>query len=365
MTELPQPVRPLVEFPGALRANGFAVSPDQTIGFVEAIGLLGPRDINDVRSAALAMLAIPHERLEEFDAIFRAFFLGEASTGVFESEDPDVEAHEATGNVYQETEEPDDDKPGEDATTAERLARREFESRSRDAALLRFSRLAPARLPRRKSYRHHQAKHGRTIHFRNTLRQAAKQDGEIFNLTWQRRRERQRRIVLLIDISGSMAERTDDYLRFAHTLARVSQRFEAFTLGTRLTRISIALRRRNADQALSRISSLVADIDGGTRIGEALQAFLSVPRYAGFARGALVLVLSDGLERGEPNTMVDAVARLSRIAWRLDWISPLAFEGEVPATAAMSAIRPYLDALVEGNEVSEFSEHLLSLERSL
>ena len=92
MSELPRAARPLVEFPTALRATGFSVSPDQTVGFVEAVGLLGPRHMDDIRSAALAMLAIPHDRLEEFDAIFRAFFLGEAATGVFEGEDPDVVA---------------------------------------------------------------------------------------------------------------------------------------------------------------------------------------------------------------------------------------------------------------------------------
>ena len=224
--------------------------------------------------------------------------------------------------------------------------------------------MAPARLPRRKSYRQKQSRQGSIIDLRKTLREAARQDGEIFNLAWRQRQTRQRRIVLLIDISGSMADRTDDHLRFAHTLARVSERFEAFTLGTRLTRISAALRRRNVDQALSRISSLVADIDGGTRIGEALQAFLSVPRYAGFARGALVLMLSDGLERGGPEALVDAVKRLSRISWRLDWISPLVTEGQEPATAAMLAINPYLSALASGNNVGEFADHLLAMEQA-
>ncbi len=362
MNVLPEAARPLVEFPSALRANGFAVSPDQTVGFIEATGLLGPRDISDVRSAALAMLAIPHERVDEFDAIFRAFFFGETATGIFEDDEPDVEAHEATGSTIEETQEPDEQVPGDEAAVAERLSRREFSHRDRVEALQRFSRLAPARLPKRRSYRYARDRRGRILDIRKTLQVAARQDGEIFELEYRKRRPRQRRVVLLIDVSGSMAERTDDYLRFAHVFSRAAERFEAFTLGTRLTRISPALRRSNVDQALDRVSSLVADIDGGTRIGEALQSFLAVPRYAGFARGALVVVLSDGLERGGPEAMVDAVRRLSRVAWRIDWISPLAMGGRDPETAAMSAIRPYLSAIADGTDMTHLAEHLLNLE---
>jgi uncharacterized protein with von Willebrand factor type A (vWA) domain len=121
-----------------------------------------------------------------------------------------------------------------------------------------------------------------------------------------------------------MKDHTDGALRFAHALAQAAEHFEAFTLGTRLTRITPALAIADREQSLERVSALVADIDGGTRIGDALQAFLNVPRYSGAARGAAVVVLSDGLERGDANTLLDAVRRLSRLAWRLDWLTPLA-----------------------------------------
>ena len=362
MNVLPNATRPLVEFPSALRANGFAVSPDQTMGFIEGVGLLGPRSIEDVRSAAIAMMAIPKEREEEFDTIFRAFFFGETATGMFEDEEQDVEAHEATGSTRVEPQEPDEEKPGEEAASFERLARRDFDKRTMDEALRKFGRLAPARLPRRRSYRYASDRRGRSLDIRRTLRIAARQDGEIFELEYRKRRSRQRRIVLLMDVSGSMADRTDDYQRFAHTLSGASERLEVFTLGTRLTRVSQAFRRKNVDQALARVSALVADIDGGTRIGEALQSFLAVPRYVGFARGALVIILSDGLERGGPEAMIDAVKRLSRIAWRVDWISPLAIDGKDPETAAMSAVRPYLSDLTDGTDITKFTDHLLNLE---
>ncbi|MEM8646098.1 MAG: VWA domain-containing protein [Pseudomonadota bacterium] len=361
MNALPAATQPFVEFASVLRANGFSIAPDQTIGFVEAVGLLGPRGIDDVRSAAIALLAIPHEREDEFEAIFRAFFYGEVASGVFEGEDEEVEAREATGATEEEQQEPGKESPGDEAAATERLARREFAPEEPEAVLARFARLAPARLPRRRSYRHAPSPSGRMLDMRRTLRIAARQDGEVFRLERRARKTRQRGIVLLIDISGSMSDRTDISLRFAHALARAADRFEAFTLGTRLTRITPALSRRNERQALDRVTALVADMDGGTRIGEALQTFLAVPRYAGFARGALVLVLSDGLERGGSEAMSDAVVRLSRRAWRIDWLSPLAIDGEVPDTTALAAIRPHLSALSDGTDLTAITDHVLNL----
>ncbi len=364
MNALPTASRPFVEFPAVLRMNGFAVAPDQTIGFIEAVGLLGPRGIGDVRRAAIAMLSIPREREEEFDTIFRAFFYGETAAGVFaDEEEEDVEAREPTGDESEETVLPDEDAAGESASREERLARREFIPRDIDAALARFSRLAPARLPRRLSYRHAPDRRGRLLDMRRTLREATRRGGEVFELAKRKRKSRQRRVVLLIDISGSMSERTDDAMRFAYVLARSTERLEVFTLGTRLTRVTQALQQRNERRALERVTAMVADVDGGTRIGEALQTFLAIPRYSGFARGALVIVLSDGLERGSPEAMTDAMRRLARIAWRIEWLSPLATEGYVPETAGLTAVLPYLSSLGDGSDIATVADHVLGLER--
>ena len=197
---------------------------------------------------------------------------------------------------------------------------------------------------------------------RRTLREAAKRDGEVFTLSRRRRKERQRKIALLIDVSGSMKELTDAALGFAYALTQTGERVEVFTLGTRLTRITPALRLRNDTQALLRASALIADVDGGTRIGEALTTFLAVPRYVGFARGATVVVLSDGLERGSPAAMIDASARLSRLAWRLDWLTPLASDPNyTPSTSAIGSVLPFLDTLTNGATTSALVDHILSL----
>jgi uncharacterized protein with von Willebrand factor type A (vWA) domain len=137
---------------------------------------------------------------------------------------------------------------------------------------------------------------------------------------------------------------------------------EVFTFGTRLTRVTRALRVRRREQALSAAANAVSDWDGGTRIGDALQAFLAVPRFAGYARGAAVLVISDGLERGDVVAMRDAVARLSRRAWRLDWLTPLATgRAFTPQTAGLLAIRPLVDEMADGGSSAAIVTHILSL----
>lgn len=362
IAELPRAAIPFVGFPTVLRAHGFSVASDQTIGFLQAIKLLGPRNIEDIRRAGIAMLAIPKDREEEYDALFRAFFLGMTAPGVTEDEDERVSAHEPTGIEETGQELEPDDKPGEEAARLERLSHRAFSEDGPEAELARFRRLAPTHLPRRRSNRYAADNLGKMPDLRKTLRDAAKRDGEVFTLSMRRRKRRQRKIVLLIDVSGSMKDRTEAALTFAHTLVQAAEQAEVFTLGTRLTRVTHALRLKNQGQALERVSNLVSDVDGGTRIGEALAAFLSVPRYAGFARGAVAIVLSDGLERGAPDTMVNAVRRLSRLAWRLDWLTPLGADANfTPSTNALSAVASDIDALTDGSTTAAIVHHVLSL----
>ncbi len=365
---LPQAARPFLDFARLLRAHGFIVSPDQTQGFIAAVGLLGPKGMLDINRAARAMLAIPHERDAEFDALFRAFFMGQMTTAPVEGGDDedDVEAYEPTGDQGADVEAEDDESDvGTEAASVERLGQRGFAERDADAALQRFARLAPNALPRRRSYRRTPSRHGKAINMRKTLRDAVRRDGEVFTLSRLHRKTRQRPILLLVDVSGSMSEQSDATMRFAHVLAQSADRLEAFTLGTRLTRITPSLRAHQPDQALARVSAIVSDFDGGTRLGDALQAFLSVPRFASRARGAFVIVLSDGLERGTPDAMVNAVWRLSRMAWRLDWLTPLALDDDfTPETEALLQARPYLDRIASSRDVEAICRNVLNLARA-
>lgn len=363
---LPRPLLPFVEFSTLLRANGFSVAPEQTQSFVAGVGLLGPRSMDDIFRAALATLGPSPERREEFDALFRLAFLGQslpATAGEAGDED-ELEAFDDRDGGMEPPETEEAEESGGQPTGAERLFTRRFAEISESEALRRFRRQAPNALPRRRSRRLMPSKGRGRLDMRRALREAVRRDGEFVRLPALERRERRRRVLLLIDVSGSMKDHTDAYLRFAHALAQATDRLEVFTLGTRLTRVTRALRRRSRDQALALASTLVADWDGGTRLGDAMQAFLSVPRFSGFSRGALVVVLSDGLERGDHAAMRDAVERLSRLSWAILWLNPLADGANFSAeTDALRSVLPFLDRLGDGSSAQRLCAEVLGFER--
>jgi len=362
---LPQAAKPFVGFPALLRGQGFAIAPEQTMSFVEAVGLLGPRSMDDIYRASRAMLGPQPERLDEFDALFRAFFFGQTLQAPAHSDDDDDELRiQDDGDSLIQPEIGDLQESGGQATPAELLNVRQFAETDEATILRRFRRAAPAALPRRRAYRRMAGRNGDHWNMAKALRDAVRHDGEVLVLPKLRRKLTQRRILLLIDVSGSMKTATDGALRLAHSLGRAADRLEVFTAGTRLTRITRAIHRRQRDQALAMASGLVADWDGGTRIGDALQAFLAVPRFAGFARGALVIVLSDGLERGDHHAMTDATQKLARLAWRLEWLTPDAGPSAngahfQPRTAALLSILPHVDHLGDGSSVAAVADRLL------
>ena len=360
---MPAPARHLAGFPPFLRGFGFLTSPEQTVAFLASVELLGPRGIDDVHRAAVATLSPPRERAGEFDALFRAWFHGQLAPVPRESEDEaEIRVHDEGGAMREPSEAPDLGESGQSATASEMLGDRRFPADTGIERLRRFAREAPGRLPRRRGLRRARARKGETVDLSRALRVAVRQGGDTPVLRWRRRELRHRRILLLIDVSGSMKEHTEPALRFAHVLHHSAERMEGFTLGTRLTRITGALRLRSPEAALARMSALVPDWDGGTRIGDALGAFLAVPRFAGFARGAVVVVLSDGLERGGPDTMTSAVVRLSRLAWRVSWLTPLAADPAFrPESAGLAAILPYLDDLGDGASVDALCRRMLSI----
>jgi hypothetical protein len=358
------PLAHFLRFTALLRRSGFAIAPEQTMAWLAAIELLGPQELGDIRRSARATLAPPPERFAEFDALFDAHFLGSIVPGL-EGEPSDEEPMRAAEDsaIGPQPEFGDETREsGAEATTAERLFARRFAPGDENEKLRRFARLLPRRVPLRRGYRWRSANAGPGTDTRRMFRDAMRQAGEFFRLRQRRRRLRQRRIVVLIDVSGSMKERTQAHLAFAHALVRAADSVEVFTMGTRLTRITRPLRLRNREQALATASLLVADWDGGTRIGEALNAYLAVPRFAALARGAALVVLSDGLERGDPTAMADAVARFARLCWRIIWLTPLAADpGFEARTAGLVAARPYLDRLADGGSIDSICASVLDL----
>ncbi len=365
MKNLPQPVVPMLEFAQALRRSEFAIAPDQTIGFISAVELLGPGTILDIHKAGLALFAIPPERRAEYDAVFRAIFMGlSAAAPPIGAEDDEFEVHEPSGDAGEAEGDEDDREIGEEASAADRLGYRPLSPGDETRALADFARRAPQRLPKRASYRRRPTKAGDRLDIRRTLRQAARYEGEVLRLCQSSRKQRQRKLLLLIDVSGSMEEQTESALRLAHAVVQIAERAEVFTLGTRLTRLTPALQPSDRAQALSRAAALVADIDGGTRLGAALDAFLRIPRFVGFARGAAVVVLSDGLERDAPDMLIAATKKLERLAWRLDWLTPLANDPAYrPETQAMAHIAQHVAHLGDGSNLAAVADHILNLSR--
>ena len=364
--DLPRAAWPFVEFASVLRENGFAVAPEQTRSFIASVGLLGPRSMRDIYRSALANFAPPPERREQFDALYRLVFLGQSlAERVTDDEDDEVQAFDEKDGDSEPPEAQEENESGAEATTLETLGVRQFNRQDDDLALTRLRRLAPRTLPQRVSRRRKSSRTGVYTDMRKVLREAVKRDGEVLTLPSLTRKTRQRRILLLVDVSGSMKEQTESCLRFAHQLMRSSDQMEAFTLGTRLTRVTRALRQRHREQALSSVANLVADWDGGTRLGDALQSFLSVPRFAGFVRGSLVIVLSDGLERGDPDAITDAMLRISRLAWSVLWLSPLVSGKEefLPQTEALQAIAPYVDRFGSGQTIASLCDEILNYSR--
>lgn len=355
---LPRPLAPFLNFAQALRAAGFLAAPEQTQSFIATVGLVGPKSLMDVRRAAHATFGPPPERHEEFDALFDEIFLGRVLTAPAPGEPEDM-PNAFDAGAFEPILAPEDEEPsGADASVAERLFARRFAD-DESEALRVFARRLPQALPRRRARRLMRGK-GRLADPRRTFRHMMRRDGEVARLLRRARKERQRRVLLLIDISGSMKSNTDGALRLAHALVQAGEQVEVFTVGTRLTRVTRALVRRNRERALQMASGLVADWDGGTRLGEALQVFLSVPRFAGFARGAFVIVISDGLERGGPEVLRQAMTRLDGLAWSVLWLTPLAADAHFqPRTEALRAIAPTIDRLGDGSSPQAIAGEIL------
>jgi hypothetical protein len=200
-------------------------------------------------------------------------------------------------------------------------------------------------------------RHGERVDVRRSLRVSTRTAGDPIRLARRRRRVRPRRLVLLCDISGSMAPYARAYLMLLESAAGGGARAEAFVFATRLTRLTRALRGRDPEAALRRAAQTAPDWAGGTRIGAALRRFNDDFGRRGLARGAVVVILSDGWEHGDPAPVGRELERLARLAHRIVWVNPrAAAPGFAPLAGGMAAALPYCDALVSGHSFAALEE---------
>ena len=182
--------------------------------------------------------------------------------------------------------------------------------------------------------------------------------GEPARLYWRRRKVRLRPLIIILDISGSMADYSRSLLQFAHSAKRSSGRVEVFCFGTRLTRVTGAMECRRPDEALERAARAALDWDGGTRIGDSLEAFVRGWARRGLCRGGIVVICSDGLDRGDPAVLASAMERLSRLSHRLVWLNP--HKGDDPAfrpsTLGMMIAAPHVDLLLSGHDLASLEK---------
>ncbi|HEU4450229.1 MAG TPA: VWA domain-containing protein [Gaiellaceae bacterium] len=330
----------LVRFGRALRAAGLAVGPDRVAELARAAALLPP---GELYWAGRATLVSRPEDLPVYDAVFGSFFGPPAP-----SPGPPL-----TLRVESELE-----REVGLASRAELLREKSFSRCSREelAELAGLMRRIDLSVPRRRTRRREPARAG-TPDLRRTLRRSFRTGGEPVERAWRRRRRRTRRLVLLLDVSGSMDAYSRALVMFAHAALRSDRRWEAFCFGTRLTRVTRALEGSDADEALGRAAAEVVDWDGGTRIGESLKRFLDEHGHGGLARGAVVVLCSDGLEVGDPELLAEQMARLSRLAYRVVWLNPLkedpAYE---PLARGMRAALPHVDRFESGHSLASLEE---------
>ena len=354
----------MIGFTRALRAAGLGVTHDRATSFLRAAALVGVDDAVATYRAGRATLCASPDDLVRYEHVFEAWFgAREELPRLAQRESPrQVRAPLPTGEGEGGGEADDLEHVQARASDVEILAHRDVALLKPDekALLDMMIRALRPRLPRRRASRRTPWRRGE-IDMHRTLRTTLRQMGEPGRVERRRRGHTSRRVVLLVDVSASMRPYADALLRLAHLVVRSATpgRVEAFTLGTRLTRITLPLRTADAERALVRAGEQVPDWSGGTRLGETLKAFLDRWGARGMARGSVVVVFSDGWERGDAKELGQQMQRLHRLAHRVIWVNPhRGKEGYEPVQQGIEAVLPHCDDFVAGHSLHAFDQVL-------
>jgi uncharacterized protein with von Willebrand factor type A (vWA) domain len=369
-----------------LHEAGVPTTAERAARFAQALELVRPVSRRRLYWTARAVFVSDQAQLRTFDGVFRSVFSGpEASS--FEPEDAQAVA-EATEvgapdrrAVRGNTEDgdrinpvpigpsgpPDDDGPEPErelpvpmSPSDEEVLRGKRFDALEPAELAQLYRLM-ARLrvatPGRRTRRARRDRRGEQLDMRRTLRGSMRTAGDPIRLAHRRRRVVPRRMVLLCDISGSMEPYARAYLQFLTSAAGSGPNVEVFAFATRLTRLTRALRSRSPERAIQRAAAVAPDWSSGTRIGDALKSFNDRHGRRGMARGAILVILSDGWERGDPALVGREMERLSRLAHRIVWVNPrVAATGFSPRAGGMAAALPWCDAVLSGHSLDALGE---------
>jgi uncharacterized protein with von Willebrand factor type A (vWA) domain len=359
------PVELVVALGRALRSAGVPAGPDRVAEAVRAVGALDPLAYDDVYWAGRVTLCSGRDDLARYDAVFAALLAGNVPR--LRPQPQIVTRGLPVMLAGPDTAESDGGGDGEEqavlrgaSSTVETLRHKDVTTLTglEKAALRRA--LAALALPgaRRRARRWRPTPHAGAVDPRRTVRDLLHAGGEPVRLRRRRHADRPRRVVLLVDVSGSMSGYADALLRFAHAASRRrGTRTEVFTLGTRLTRVSRELATPDPDAALTALATAVPDWSGGTRLGALLREFLDRWGQRGMARGAVVVILSDGWERDDPRRLGEQMRRLSLLAHRVVWCNPRkARPGFAPLAGGLAAALPYVDDFVSGHSLAALEQ---------
>lgn len=359
-----------VTFGDALRTAGLPIGTDDVMAFCEALVDLDPSDILDVYWAGRCSLVIRRDHIPVYDNVFRAFFLDERLPP------PDPQpmmrtAPNAQGVLQVPDAEPQQEGDGEEvqlglmASPMEVWRNKRFSDCTDEelAALRRI--MATVRLtpPRRRTRRIQPSDDGRRLHVRGTVRETMRRLDQPRRVVYAERRRRVRPLILLLDVSGSMADYSRNLLQFAYSARRANGRVEVFCFGTRLTRITKQLDRRQPNEAIASAADAVFDWDGGTRIGDSLTVFVRRWARRGMTRGGIVVICSDGLDRGDPEVLAKSMEQLSRLCHRVVWLNP--HRGDAaeyrPTSLGMMVAEPFIDEVMSGHNLRSMEEFAAAL----
>ena len=351
-----------VAFSRVLRGAGLAVPTSSTIAFAEALSCTGLGDREQTFWVGRATLVRRPEDHDVYDRAFRVFW---EHVRVGDDEPVEEEPIELTLAIDDDSLEGDDgpgDADGSDNPVIELRFSPTEVLRHKDFADYTVEELAEAQQlmsrlrlvgsPRRSLRLAPSPTRTSRPDLRRTVRAAMRAGGEPVRRHHLTPSTRQRRLVLLLDVSGSMEPYARALIRFVHAAVAGRQKVEAFALGTRLTRLTRELSSRDPDEALRRAAARVADFGGGTRLGDGLALFNDEWGQRGMARGAIVVILSDGWDRGDPAVLAEQMQRLRRVAHKVIWVNPLKVTpGYAPLARGMAAALPHVDAFVEGHSI--------------
>jgi uncharacterized protein len=361
-----------------LRDAGLPVTPQRSSDLAHALGLVRPLSRRQLYWTARSVLVTDQSQVRAFDRVFfevfgggreRSFDPDEVRTAPAEKQPGKAAENEAAGaasaggtpssspvGVGDEAEQ--EVEVATAASDEERLATKSFDSLEPNelAQLYRLMSRLELATPVRRTRRYKRGR-GHHVDMRRTLRGSLRTGGDPVRLARTRRREQPRRLVMLCDISGSMEPYARAYLQFLASAAGSGPNAEAFVFATRLTRLTRALASRHPERAIERAAAAAPDWSSGTRIGDALKAFNDRHGRRGMARGAVVVILSDGWERGDPALVSREMERLSRLAHRIVWVNPRVSSRRFSVQAGgMVAALPHCDALVSGHSLEALGE---------